>query len=111
MAELARAGFGSLFATPVLEHVWADGPQLNTYLRESILAHARQHPGNQRTNVGGWHSETGALEFCGDAGERLIRHMRDMTEEATRRLYAQFDMQPEPLSWTLSALGEHQPPG
>jgi uncharacterized protein (TIGR02466 family) len=103
MGELERARFGSLFVTPVLEHVWTDGTELNAYLRESILAHAGRHPGNARTNVGGWHSETGALEFCGKAGERLIRHMRDMIEEATRRLYAQFNMPPEPLSWTLNA--------
>jgi uncharacterized protein (TIGR02466 family) len=103
MRELDRARFGSLFATPVLEHVWADRAELNVQLRENILEHARQHPGNERTNVGGWHSETGALEFCGQAGERLIRHMRDMTEEATRRLYAQFQRPPESLSWTLSA--------
>jgi uncharacterized protein (TIGR02466 family) len=103
MRELDKARFGSLFATPVLEHVWADRAELNAQLRENILEHARQHPGNERTNVGGWHSETGALEFCGQAGKRLIRQMRDMTEEATRRLYAQFGRPPEALSWTLSA--------
>jgi uncharacterized protein (TIGR02466 family) len=80
-----------------------DGPALNAALRDSILAHAGQYPGDQRTNVGGWHSDTGALEFCGEAGQRLVRHMRYMIEEATRRVHGQFNMEPERLSWTLSA--------
>ena len=63
--------------------MWADGPELNAQLKDSILEHARRNPGKELTNVGGWHSETGRLEFCGRAGERLIGHMRDMTEEAT----------------------------
>src|SRR3954453_4748578 len=101
MRELESARYGSLFATPLLEHVWTDGAALNVQLRESILEHARRHPGEERTNVGGWHSEAGGLEFCGNAGRRVIRHMREMTEEATRRLYAAFVRPPEPLSWTL----------
>lgn len=103
MRELESARYGSLFATPLLEHVWTDGAALNVQLRESILEHARRHPGEERTNVGGWHSEAGGLEFCGNAGRRVISHMREMTEEATRRLYAAFVRPPEPLSWTLSA--------
>ena len=103
MGELERASFGSLFVTPVLEHMWADSSELNAQLRESILEHARRHPSKARTNVGGWNSETGALEFCGSAGEHLIRRMREMTEEATLRLYSKFSRPPEPSSWTLSA--------
>ena len=68
-------------------------PQLRTARKH--LRHARQHPGEERTNVGGWHSETGVLEFCGDAGKRLIHHIHEMTEEATRRLYAEFYRPPE----------------
>jgi uncharacterized protein (TIGR02466 family) len=103
MGELETARFGSLFASPLLEHVWSDGPELNASLRESILDHASRHPGDERTNIGGWHSEVGGLRFCGAAGERLIGHMLAMTEEATRRLYAQYATPLEPLEWTLSA--------
>ena len=103
MRELKDARFGSLFASPLLEHMWTDGAELNPRLRESILDHARQHPGKERTNIGGWQSETGGLEFCGSAGARLIRHMHEMTEEATLRLYAQFSRPPETFSWILSA--------
>ena len=94
MRELERARSGSLFATPMLSHVWPDGSELNPQLCESILEHARRNPGKTRTNVGGWHSEPGMLEFCGGAGQRLIRHMNDMIEEATRRLYAEFSRPP-----------------
>jgi uncharacterized protein (TIGR02466 family) len=103
MRELAGARSASLFATPLLSHVWADGPELNPALRDAILEYARYHPGLQRTNAGGWHSEPGLLEFCGEAGMRLVRHMHTMVEEATFRLYAEFSRQPQPLNWVLSA--------
>lgn len=103
MRDLDDAHFGSLFATPLLEHLWADGPTLNPGLRDSILAEARQYPGTEQTNVGGWHSATGALEFCGAAGRQLIRHMHAMTEAITNRLYAACGQPPERLDWTLSA--------
>ena len=88
MRELERARSGNLFGTPLLSHMWADGTELNLQLHESILEYERRHPGRTRTNVGGWHSEPGMLECCEGVGQRLIRHMSDMIEEATRRLYA-----------------------
>lgn len=103
MRELEGAQSGSVFTTPLLTHIWADGPQLNAQLRDSILKHARRHPGTELTNVGGWHSEPGTLEFCGTAGQRLIRHMDAMIKEATLRLYAEYTRTPQPLSWILSA--------
>ena len=103
MSELQRARFGSLFATPLLEHVWSDGLALNTALRDAILAQASRDVGKTRTNLGGWHSEPGTLDFCGPAGERLIGYMRAMTQEATSRVYAQYDTVLEPLNWVLSA--------
>jgi uncharacterized protein (TIGR02466 family) len=104
MREFEGAGFNGYFASPLLEQLWPDGPELNVQLRKSILEQARRHPGEELTNIGGWHSEVGRLEFCGAAGERLIRHMREMTKEATLRLHAEFGIKPpEPLVWTLSA--------
>ncbi|HEX3862891.1 MAG TPA: TIGR02466 family protein [Stellaceae bacterium] len=103
MRELASARFARLFASPLLEHLWADAAELNPLLRDSILEYARQHPGRDRTNVGGWHSQPGTLEFCGDAGQRLVRHMRDMIEEATQRLFIEHSSPPPSLSWIFSA--------
>ena len=45
MRELERARFGSLFATPLLSHVWADSSELNPQLRESNLEYAHRNPG------------------------------------------------------------------
>ncbi|HVZ09241.1 TIGR02466 family protein [Rhodopila sp.] len=103
MRTLREACFGQLFASPVLEHVWADAAALNVALRERILAHARHDPGTQQTNIGGWHSAVGRLDFCGEAGMRLIEHMGAMTEEATRRLYAVHGGGRGSVSWALSA--------
>jgi uncharacterized protein (TIGR02466 family) len=101
--NLQSARFAPLFATPLLEHMWPDAATLNPSLQQSILDHARHHPGTQQTNIGGWHSEPGRLEFCGSAGQQLIGHMRAMTEQATRRLYAQYARPLDPFNWTLSA--------
>jgi len=103
MRELSDACFGHLFATPLLEHVWADASELNAQLSECILDHERRHPGTELTNVGVWHSAAGRLEFCGVAGRRLMQHMSEMVEEATHRLYAQFGASARPLEWILSA--------
>jgi uncharacterized protein (TIGR02466 family) len=103
MSGLKEMGSASLFGTPVMEYMWPDGAELNPRLRECILEHARHHPGTQQTNVGGWHSENGLLEFCGDAGERLVRHIYEMAEEATGRLYATFGRPLEPMTWALTA--------
>jgi uncharacterized protein (TIGR02466 family) len=103
MQELENARLGSLFATPLLTHKWSDGAELNPLLRDAILEHERQHPGQEATNVGGWHSERGTLKFCGKAGERLVKHMHEMVGEATHRLYAEFAHEPKPLDWMLSA--------
>ncbi len=103
MRELERARSGSLFASPLLTHRWADGAELNVALRDSILAQEQRDPGKALTNYGGWHSETGMLQFCGSAGERLIRHMHEMVEEATGRLYAEFAQAPQAARWIFSA--------
>ena len=111
MRDIEKAKLANLFATPFLAHVWADGAELNGQLKDRILEHARKTPSKDLTNVGGWHSETGRLEFCGQAGERLVAHMREMTEEATLRLYADFGKRPERMNWTLHAWANVNAPG
>jgi hypothetical protein len=83
MREWEGARAGNLFATPLLSHMWADSTELNPQLRESILEYERRHPGLTRTNVGGWHSEPGMLEFCGDAE----RHDRGGDTPPLRRIF------------------------
>ena len=78
MPELSQARFTNLFASPLMAHVWADAAELNGELRERILTTAANGAGEAKTNVGGWHSEAGQLEFCG-VGRAAARppHVRD----------------------------------
>jgi uncharacterized protein (TIGR02466 family) len=103
MSEMEKAQFGNLFGSPVLTHLWSDGAELNASLSQSILEHEGKHGGVELTNFGGWHSETGKLDFCGEAGLKLIGHFHEMAGEATRRLYAVFGRTPPQINWSFSA--------
>ena len=103
MPDFSNTRYANVFATPLITHVWDDGPGLNLSLRERILVHETENPGIGKSNHGGWHSETGQLEFCGDAGRRLIAHMHELADEATRRVFAEKTMDAPPCCWTLSA--------
>lgn len=103
MPDFSNTRYANVFATPLITHVWDDGPGLNLSLRERILVHETENPGIGKSNHGGWHSETGQLEFCGDAGRRLIAHMHELADEATRRVFAEKTMDAPPCRWTLSA--------
>ena len=103
MSELAAAQLTQIFTTPLMSHVWVDGPDLNPLLTERILQQERDAPGLDKTNVGGWHSETGQLAFCADAGRRLIRHIYGMADEATRRVLAEHRQPARTMRWKLQA--------
>ena len=100
MAELTSAKFTNLFAHPLISHVWSDAAQLHDELVQRILAHEKKTAGVALTNVGGWHSESGQLEFCGEAGRRLVRHMYEMADEATRRVVAESQQPARTMRWT-----------
>lgn len=103
MPDPSAARYNTIFATPLITHVWADGPELNAALREHITARAAERPGIGKSNQGGWHSETGQLEFCGEAGRTLVRHMQELADEATRRAFAEHGQVPPEYRWTVSA--------
>jgi uncharacterized protein (TIGR02466 family) len=103
MPDFSATRFANVFATPLVTHVWEDGSELNALLRERILAHEAESPRIAKSNHGGWHSQTGQLEFCGDAGQRLVRHMHELADEATRRVLAEHVKEIPPCRWTLSA--------
>lgn len=111
MPELANATFTHLFPTPFMSHVWSDGTELNEALRPPILEQVAKTAGVTKTNVGGWHSEAGQLEFCGQAGRRLIRHMYEMADEATRRTLAECNQPNRQMRWTLTAWVNVNGPG
>ena len=103
VAGLEQIKLANLFPTPFLAHTWPDAAQMNQELGAAILDYERDNPGERKSNIGGWHSPTGKLEFCGDAGRRLIRHMYEMTDEATRRVLAENGQPWRPIRWTLHA--------
>lgn len=83
---LRDATYLHVFSVPLMTYVWPDSLMLNQKLRDRILAHAAQDPGTQATNVGGWHSANGQLEFLGELREPLFQRMLLMVNEATTRL-------------------------
>jgi len=101
--NFAEARYTNIFATPLVTYVLEDVTELNALLRQRILAHHSEHAGVSKSNRGGWHSEIGELEFCGDAGQRLISHVRRFGDEATRRVFAEYREPVSPMHWKVYA--------
>ena len=104
-AALRGASLTHLFAVPFLSHTWSDSDEINQDLRRQILAHERDSTtkGVNRSNVGGWQSETGRLEWCGSAGNVLVTRMLAMANEATRQVLASYGHQIPAFRWSLEA--------
>jgi uncharacterized protein (TIGR02466 family) len=103
VADVRSARFSNLFATPLIVHVWDDAAALNAELTTCILTHRAAEAGERKSNEGGWHSQTGELEFCGAAGRMLRRHMYELADEATRRVLLEAGQPLRPMRWTLDA--------
>jgi uncharacterized protein (TIGR02466 family) len=85
-SPVPNATYLHLFSVPLMTYVWPNSAGLNEQLRDRILSHAAQDCGVQATNVGGWHSANGNLEFLGELREALFQRMLAMVNEATGRL-------------------------
>lgn len=85
-SPIPNATYLHLFSVPLMTYVWPNSAGLNEQLRECILSHAAQDRGVQATNIGGWHSANGELEFLGELREPLFQRMLAMVNEATGRL-------------------------
>jgi uncharacterized protein (TIGR02466 family) len=103
MSETPATNYANIFGSPLMAHRWADAEALNTALRAAIAQHEGADSGEAKTNVGGWHSASGQLEFCGEAGQTLIAHMREMADEATARVFKEYGHPPRKMEWTLYA--------
>ena len=101
--NFAEARYVNLFATPLITYTLADAAELNALLRKQILTHQSESAGLSKSNRGGWHSEVGELEFCGDAGRSLIAHMLGLTAEATRRVCAEYREPELTVQWKVYA--------
>ena len=95
--------YTNLFGSPLMAHKWEESGALNEDLRSRILAFSESNPGVSKTNVGGWHSESGLLEFCGAAGGELVRRIHAICNEATARLLREYGHKPQEFRWTLHA--------
>jgi uncharacterized protein (TIGR02466 family) len=100
---LERATFMPLFSVPLMCHLWGDLGALNEQLRTRILAQAQREASDKRSNVGGWHSPSGQLEFLGELRKPLIERMYLMANEATRRLALERGMTPFSVQWSFYA--------
>ena len=58
-----KDGTNLIFATPIVHHRLADAAAINAVLKDAILAEEKLHPGVQKSNVGGWHSDDGVLDW------------------------------------------------
>ncbi len=82
-----------LFSTPILKARPPDAEVLNSALLESIHAHRDQHPGVDRSNIGGWHSGPDMTSWGGQparsladfAVEQVSTHMIDVAQAGKRR--------------------------
>jgi uncharacterized protein (TIGR02466 family) len=98
-----RLELRNLFASPLVIRRWGDDP-LNAELRAAILAHRdRVAGGVAQSNIGGWHSEYGRLEFCGPAGLKLVERATALTDEATARVLQDYGQPPQTFAWGLQA--------
>lgn len=111
MPDFRELRYADLFATPLVSFRWPDTEALNATLAELIMAAEAAGTGELRSNVGGWHSETGALEFCGEAGRTLVRNMYVFGDEATRRVFKANGQPSRPARWTLRAWANVNRPG
>ncbi len=101
--NFAEARFAHIFAAPLVTYTLEDVTELNALLRKRILSHHSDSAGVSKSNRGGWHSEVGELEFCGDAGQLLISYMRALGDEATRRVCAGYSVPMLPVHWKVYA--------
>jgi len=61
----------SIFPTHILETRIKDATKLNADLAGIVQARRGQDPGIDRSNIGGWHSDTEMLTWGGEAARRL----------------------------------------
>jgi uncharacterized protein (TIGR02466 family) len=101
--QIPNVTYQHLFTIPFLAHFWADNAELNGRLRDRIVARSREVQGESRSNRGGWHSESGQLEFLGDAREALIQQMYQLADAATQRVLAESGAKLVPIEWSFTA--------
>lgn len=72
-----------IFATPVIVERLSDAEELNAQLESTILARREGHRGIRRSNIGGWHSDTGFLDWGGEPARLLARRVVELADSHT----------------------------
>jgi uncharacterized protein (TIGR02466 family) len=103
MSAAPPAAYLHLFPVPFMRHVWTENVELNNLLRLKILACSRQSRGEKKSNAGGWHSQTGLLEFLEELREPLVKQMIALADEATRHVLAEAGSPPMSVQWGFQA--------
>ena len=91
------------FFVPLLAHQWEDCGALNTQLEAAIISHEQTSKTVGRSNVGGWHSEPGLLEWTGEAGLSLVARMVALANHSTRLLFQEHRAKGPKFGWKISA--------
>ena len=89
-----------LFATPILTASPPNAGELNRALLDVIAAQREKHPGIDRSNLGGWHSDTDMANWGGEAARELADfavstvspHMADAASGGKRQFGWQVEM-------------------
>ena len=102
-SPVPNATYLHLYSVPLMTYVWPNSAGLNEQLRERILSHAAQDRGVQATNIGGWHSANGELEFLGELREPLFQRMLALVNEATGRLAGDRGLPAIAVRWSFLA--------
>ncbi|NNF17843.1 MAG: hypothetical protein HKN70_13955 [Gammaproteobacteria bacterium] len=82
-----------LFSTPILQATPADHERLDAALLKNIAAERARSPGINRSNLGGWHSDTNMAQWGGPASQTLAEfaaataggHMSDIEPAGKRQ--------------------------
>lgn len=101
----------NIFTVPLITCQWDDSAALHAELLASISTHQKGYQGDGRSNVGGWRSETGQLEFLGNAGREVIARMQSVVSEATRVLFQQQGLNAPQIRYQLQGWANVCPPG
>src|SRR5437867_4342343 len=83
--DLSEAKLVELFPIPLLSYKWPDGEALGLQLTDVILRRMKQSSGVQRTNKGGWHSESDFQDWPDPCVRELNSRILAFTKEMVRR--------------------------
>lgn len=103
-----RAAQLGLFETPILHAQLQEPATIDAELRHAILSRAAGDvDGLNRSNIGGWHSDTDMLAWGGPAAGRLA----DLAIRMARRASHFEGRDPARVEWTVRMWANISPPG